>query len=256
MTAITTDALVGDACAADSRPLDLSAYVGTIVTSNYPGNYDNDADCQWRITAVETTGLVGLQFDAFSTEECCDFVYLYNGDNVKSPLITSLSGSPAVPVGIFNTTQRYMYIRFRSDETDTDTGFTATFATTNSADPCSPEGRPRQLVGYAGKLFSSNYPENYDNFADCQWLIYVPVQNGIVNIVFLDVDTESCCDVINVLDGDTPKSKLIVSLSGTGPLVPEGYNSTQQYMFIRFVSDDTITAAGFRAEFTAIVLSD
>jgi len=256
VTITTTEPFTGDACSADSRPLDLSAYFGTFATSNFPGNYDNDADCQWRITALEETGLVALQFDAFSTEECCDFVYLYNGDSSKSPLIQTLSGSLPVPVGIFNTTQRYLYIRFRSDESDTDTGFTATFATTNSGDPCAPESRPRQLTGYEGKLFSSNYPENYDNNADCQWLIYVPVENGTVNLIFLDIDTESCCDAITVLDGNTIKSKLIVSLSGTGPLVPAGYNSTQQYMFVRFVSDESITARGFRAEFTAIVTSD
>jgi len=76
--------------------------------------------------------LVGLQFDTFSTEECCDFVYIYNGDSTKSPLLRSLSGSLPGPVGIFNSTQRYLYVRFVTDTTDTDTGFTATFASTNS----------------------------------------------------------------------------------------------------------------------------
>ena len=76
--------------------------------------------------------LVGLQFDTFRTEECCDFVNIYNGDSSKSPLIQSLSGSYSQPVGIFNSTQRYMYIRFRSDESDTDSGFTATYVTTNT----------------------------------------------------------------------------------------------------------------------------
>ena len=78
----------------------------------------------------------------------------------------------------------------------------------------------------------------------------------IINIVFIEFNTESCCDVVSVLDGNTLKNKLIVSLAGSVSVVPEGYNSTQRFMFVRFVSDDTITDAGFRAEFTAITLGE
>jgi len=70
--------------------------------------------------------------------------------------------------------------------------------------------------------------------------------------VFVEFDTESCCDVVTVLDGNSLKSRLIVSLAGSVPTIPEGYSSTQRYMFVRFVSDSTVTAAGFRAEFTTI----
>jgi CUB domain len=37
--------------------MDLTGYSGTVTSQNYPNNYDNNADCQWRITAVEADGV-------------------------------------------------------------------------------------------------------------------------------------------------------------------------------------------------------
>ena len=39
-----------------------------------------------------------------------------------------------------------------------------------TVDPCSPETRPLQLTG-SGSLTSANYPSNYNDNADCQWLL-------------------------------------------------------------------------------------
>lgn len=67
-----------------------------------------------------------LEFSDFSTESCCDKVYVYDGDNLKAPLLTSLSGTSTAVV---NSTQQTMYVRFVSDFSDADRGFNATFTT-------------------------------------------------------------------------------------------------------------------------------
>lgn len=41
----------GDACSPINRPVDLTGYSGTFSSSEYPGNYFDDSDCQWRIQA-------------------------------------------------------------------------------------------------------------------------------------------------------------------------------------------------------------
>jgi hypothetical protein len=72
--------------------------------------------------------VVVVLFTDFKTEECCDIVELFDGDNVKAPLITSLSGSySSDPPLRFNSTQRFMYIKFTTDDDVAYSGFTAIF---------------------------------------------------------------------------------------------------------------------------------
>ena len=47
---------LGAACSPALRPLALDAsYSGTITSSNYPNEYGNNDDCQWIITAYNTS---------------------------------------------------------------------------------------------------------------------------------------------------------------------------------------------------------
>lgn len=41
-----------------------------------------------------------------------------------------------------------------------------------------------------GTIYSHNYPKNYDNHDDCEWLIQVP-SNHLVNLTFSDFDVEA-----------------------------------------------------------------
>ena len=76
--------------------------------------------------------LVTLDFTFFQTESCCDFVYVYDGDSTKSPLMQTLNGKIDPPPSRIISTQRSLFIRFTSDPTDTDVGFSATFTTSAS----------------------------------------------------------------------------------------------------------------------------
>jgi CUB domain len=49
--------LAGNPCSPNSQPLELTGYTGIITSHNYPNDYENNADCQWRITAIETNGV-------------------------------------------------------------------------------------------------------------------------------------------------------------------------------------------------------
>lgn len=41
-----------------------------------------------------------------------------------------------------------------------------------------------------GEIHSHNYPKNYENNDDCEWLIQVP-SNHLVNLTFTDFDVET-----------------------------------------------------------------
>jgi CUB domain len=65
-------------------------------------------------------------------------------------------------------------------------------------------------------------------------------------------DTEACCDLVILFDGDSAKDTRIALLSGTYPVPPKGYLSTQRYMFVRFRSDESTVASGFSATYMSI----
>lgn len=48
----TDDWCVASPCSPEDRPLNITAISGTFASTNYPGSYDNNADCQWLIISV------------------------------------------------------------------------------------------------------------------------------------------------------------------------------------------------------------
>lgn len=59
----------------------------------------------------------------FETEPQHDYLYIYDGMNASSKLITSMSGWIYTPFNSLFASQRYMYIRFTTDESVTMKGF-------------------------------------------------------------------------------------------------------------------------------------
>lgn len=75
-----------------------------------------------------------------------------------------------------------------------------------------------------GVIHSHNYPKNYENNDDCEWLIQVPV-NHLVNLTFIDFDVERShssliTDSVNVslLIGNSMKELLSVYVKTLNPM--------------------------------------
>jgi len=126
---LTASAVVDSAerACGNSEP-DIGA--GVVTSPNYPQNYDNNANCVTLLQANTSTpgAIIMLTFGPFTTEECCDMAYLYDGPSIRSPLITRLSGS-ITGKRIFLSTQPYMTVYFVSDSSTTMAGFNATYET-------------------------------------------------------------------------------------------------------------------------------
>ena len=71
----------------------------------------------------------------------------------------------------------------------------------------------------------------------------------VVQLYFDTFNTESCCDIVDIHDGDTTKSPLIIALSGSYNPPPGDIASSQRNMFVRFQTDSTDTFGGFSATF-------
>lgn len=70
-----------------NNPIDLQT--GVVTSPNYPRDYPPNTRCEYNI--ITTPGLfIELQMNDFATEPCCDFLYIYDGPALTSPLIRKL----------------------------------------------------------------------------------------------------------------------------------------------------------------------
>uniref|UniRef100_A0A8D0STJ1 Scavenger receptor cysteine-rich domain-containing protein DMBT1 n=1 Tax=Sus scrofa TaxID=9823 RepID=A0A8D0STJ1_PIG len=99
----------------------------------------------------------------------------------------------------------------------------------------------------AGGFNSPFYPGNYPNNANCVWDIEVQ-NNYQVTVVFRDVQLESGCnfDYIEVFDGPYRSSPLLARVCNGAS---GSFTSSSNFMSIRFISDVSVTRAGFRANY-------
>lgn len=74
-----------------------------------------------------------LDFVYFNTEYTHDPVKLYDGPDISSPVMDTLSGYYTKPRRGYTTTQQYMYVTFTSDALVTYKGFKAQYSSTNTS---------------------------------------------------------------------------------------------------------------------------
>lgn len=105
------------------------------------------------------------------------------------------------------------------------------------------------MTGKSGQISTKNYPGNYDDNSNCQWLIQV--EDGYkIEFNFTDFSIETWFDYVDVFDGPTMSSKLIKKYSG----LDKTFNvitSTSNAILVRFSSDDQESYRGFLAHFKA-----
>jgi hypothetical protein len=88
--------------------------------------YAND-DAQLFIIRAPVPGFqTVLAFTTFSTEDCCDYVTIYDGVNGRLSPLQRLSGRPSTPFTV-STRSEGMTVLFTSDSTLTVQGFAANF---------------------------------------------------------------------------------------------------------------------------------
>jgi hypothetical protein len=115
---------------------------------------------------------------------------------------------------------------------------------------CTPDYVTTDLVGSITD--GSGPQENYDQNANCSWLIDPQTANDSVTKIqlsFVVLDTESD-DIITIYDGETTSAPVLGTYSGNPATMPPAVLSTGNKMLIVFTADgDATTASGFRVEY-------
>ena len=105
------------------------------------------------------------------------------------------------------------------------------------------------LTTSSGTITDGSGGNNYSNMSNCKWLIQ-PSAAGVNSITlnFSAFNTENGYDSIIVYDGSDYWAPVLGSFTGTS--LPPSVTSTGCEMFIRFISDESVTAPGFSANYT------
>lgn len=116
-----------------------------------------------------------------------DKITIYAGaDDTAPKLLDSCSIDHPV---IVTSSSNKMFIRFHTDHSYQSAGFELRYRSVDIQ--CG-----GQFTAPTGVIHSPNYPNNYPNNQDCEWLIQVD-RNHLVNLTFTDFDLErtgNCTD--------------------------------------------------------------
>ncbi|KTF87440.1 hypothetical protein cypCar_00025640 [Cyprinus carpio] len=221
---------------------------GQIRTPLHPDPYPHNKVCEWVINQPEgyVVTLSFLTFDVEGSSTCAfDYVEVRDGPSADSPLIGRYCGINMPPM--LESTQRSMFIRFKTDSSVSNHGFTAEFASAE-------QGCGETLTEPVGSFTSPGHPTDYPHGANCTW--YISVEPGnLIRLSFttfnLEYHTNCAYDYVEVFDNGTA---LTGSLLGRfcGRSVPPSLTSTDSLMTVLLVSDSSLSAEGFSANYVSI----
>jgi|GEM_PF-6329698 len=142
----------------------------TVYDSGGTSSYTNSTNGVLTILPSSAKSVVCLKFSEFMTEGYCDYLYVYDGTSISSPLLGSYAGA-TIPADIYATNQSgALTLRFSSDGSSTYSGFVARAT-------CVP-----QNTQYVNASSWSNVIDNNQNgFAQSQQLNYTVANSNAVS---------------------------------------------------------------------------
>ncbi|KAJ8039372.1 Cubilin [Holothuria leucospilota] len=222
----------------------------TFTSPNFPSNYNDNDDCEY--LAVAPAGkiiqVVFFSFDLEDHPQCTwDAVVVYDGDSTNAPLLATFCGS-GIPQSVVSSANNLL-VKFTSDSSVTSSGFEGSFIFADFFEEIDDCGG---VFTESGSTFTSpNYPFNYNNNDDCEYLA-VASAGKIIEVVFSSFDLEhnSQCtwDAVRVYDGNSTNASLLATICGSE--IPDSFISSGNNLLVKFTSDSSITRSGFEGSFT------
>uniref|UniRef100_A0A669EYE9 CUB and Sushi multiple domains 2 n=1 Tax=Oreochromis niloticus TaxID=8128 RepID=A0A669EYE9_ORENI len=108
------------------------------------------------------------------------------------------------------------------------------------------------LRGPSGVITSPNYPVQYDNNANCTWVITATDTSKVIKLTFEDFDLERGYDTLTVGDGEVVGDQKTIFHVLSGSTTPDLVVSTSHQMWLNFKTDDTSGSLGFKVSYEEI----
>jgi hypothetical protein len=225
---------------------------GKLESPLFPENYAGSADCTYTIT-VPLGKRVSIIFDVFETEECCDFVSLYEKTFNDSVFIAKLSGTHSDGFIYTTNTANIMVVEFTSDANTNMQGFHAVYDAIDADDYGWTENQcSSNMTELFGVITNPNFPLNYPPNVDCTYLIGNGRENTYVELTIEKFNTEACCDHLRIYDGTNNTAELIMDMSGLQVPTTTYRTKLSPYMFMEFISDANGQYDGYSIKYEII----
>ncbi|XP_031795774.1 cubilin [Sarcophilus harrisii] len=234
---------------------DIVGTHGKIASPLWPRNYPHNSDYHWTVNVNASQIIHGtiLEMDIERTMGCFfDKLMIHDGPSIHSRLLGTYCGTDT---SSFTSFQNSITFHFFSDSSISGKGFLLEWNAVESPSEPVPTIATGACGGYLrtgevpGFFFSPGWPENYNNRADCSWIIQAPDSTVELNILSMDIESYQSCsyDKLVIRDGDNHVAPELAVLCGRE--VPGPIRSSGEYLFIHFTSDSSVTGAGFNASF-------
>lgn len=236
-------------CVSDEYIQQYDATVSTcdaiFVDSGGSGMYANDTDNTLTI-APETAGnQLEVSFSSFQLEPGFDFLYVHDGTTTAAPLIGAYTGNTLPPDVRSTSDGGELTFNFVTDGSGLGQGWEASVT-------CVPAEHFVIMDDGSESTCDATFLDpgrfgDYDVDADYVLTLSPEFAGNKMHVSFSAFDIESGFDFLDVYDGPTTGSSLLISLSGSSlpsDLVATGSGGELTF---HFTSDGTINASGWEA---------
>lgn len=233
----SNDFITGHAYSISSGQL----YYGNIT---YQSTTSPPKDNDGYIINVSSTGSLNIQvyniptpvfsIEVFNSAKTSIYSIASNGKSYLNVDVPVTSGNYYIALSGVPTTDSYKYPY----------AFKCSFTTTTSY--CT---GTKDLTANSATFSDGSGDNNYSNNSDCRWKIE-PSGATSITLKFSEFTVSNPGDTIYAYDGGTTTSKLLGKW--TGNTLPTKVTSTGGTMLVRFSTDASTTAAGWKATYTSV----
>ncbi|RWS30688.1 cubilin-like protein [Leptotrombidium deliense] len=230
----------------------LRSYSLTLTSPNYPNEYENKLNCEWRIQAVSEAYIVQISIDNLNVISkginCSAGDYLEIRDNSKDGFLLGKYCSFNLTEPIFlKSSGPLMYVKFVSDETETANGFSITV--TNYYSACGGVINP----AVEGEITSPGFPASFPFRRTCQWILKAPLDRRIklrftrYNLKKSFQNPGECKDILIITKSPIPPRTRYASNMPCNYFIPPPVESITFGMSIFFTTSGLDVNEGFKA---------
>ena len=125
----------------------------------------------------------------------------------------------------------YLSLRFKSNHFANGLGFSLRYGPTNTSQWSYSMGACGGSFSTQNGIFTSPlYPKDYPIQADCIYTIS-QTNGNVISLNFLVMDTEACCDYLEIRDGPSKAAPLLAKLGGS--VIPSPIQSNRHEVWMK-----------------------
>ncbi|XP_070577710.1 polycystin-1-like protein 2 [Ptychodera flava] len=212
--------------------------VVNVTSPTFPNLYENGENCFWFVTAPEGSHVTMYFLDFESSAG--DFVRVGDGHNPSpSSTVFTHSGVDTLPHDWTSEGNRFWMNWKTSTSSQRRTGWRLVVEGLR----CGGRYYIDDVKGYED-LETPNYPNKYDNFLLCVWLVTTSAGNYLTTH-FHTFDTEHRRDVVLIGTGHDPTNTTSMVIVASGGKPPDDWLSPTDKIWVRFRTNPAVVARGF-----------